>query len=447
MTTSPLHQFCATISHMSQFVCSSCGYVSASWYGKCPECKEWSTLKQFSEGKKNKRGGVVKAASFAPLNTVSTQKNSRIPTTVGECDRVLGGGFIHGEVVLIAGEPGVGKSTLLLKMLHNLNTIYVSGEESGEQIKQRADRLSIDLSRIHVSTDIEIQSIISGLQSSDINCDVVVIDSIQTMYSQSLDAPLGSTSHIKEVTSRLVEYAKTSGKVVVIVGHVTKEGDIAGPKTLEHLVDCVLYLEGERHSHYRLLRVQKNRFGPTDEVGIFEMRQEGLVEIAKPSDLIDSTTSHEAGRSLVVSIEGSRALFYEIQSLVVPTVLPVPRRVVSGIDFNRLQLLLAVMRKHMGISLDTSDIYVSVVGGLTAKTPAADLGIVASIASSIGNSVLPEKTAFIGEIGLLGEIRGIYGQKKIIQDSERFGLDKIYSSEDVSSVKYLKKLIVKNGKS
>lgn len=430
---------------MSQFVCSSCGYSSASWYGKCPECKEWNTFKQFSDGSKSKRSTVTKAASFAPLTAVSSQKNSRIATTVGECDRVLGGGFIRGEVILIAGEPGVGKSTLLLKMLHNLNTLYISGEESGEQIKQRADRLSIDLSKLHVSTDIEIHGILSGLQSTSIENDVVVIDSIQTMYSNSLDAPLGSTSHVKEVTSKLVEYAKASGKVVIIVGHVTKEGDIAGPKMLEHLVDCVLYLEGERHSHYRLLRVQKNRFGPTDEVGIFEMRQEGLVEIAKPSDLIDSTTSQEAGRSLVVSIEGSRALFYEIQSLVVPTVLPVPRRVVSGVDFNRLQLLLAVMRRHMGISLDSSDIYVSVVGGLSAKTPAADLGIVASIASSITNTVLPEKTAFIGEIGLLGEVRGIYGQKKVIQDSQRFGLEKIFSSDDISSVKLMKKLLLKYG--
>lgn len=432
---------------MAQFVCSSCGNVTATWYGKCPECKEWNTLKEFSDGSKSRRSPTVKTASFSQLNSVNTQKSTRISTTVGECDRVLGGGFIPGEVVLMAGEPGVGKSTLLLTMLQNLSTIYISGEESGEQIKQRADRLSINLSKMHVSTDIEIQGIISALQTTPIQCDVIVIDSIQTMYSSSLDAPLGSTSHIKDVTSRLVEFAKTTGKIIIIVGHVTKEGDIAGPKTLEHLVDCVLYLEGEKHSHYRILRVQKNRFGPTDEVGIFEMRQEGMVEIAKPSDLIDSTTSHEAGRSLVVSIEGSRALFYEIQSLVVPTVLPVPRRVVSGIDFNRLQLLLAVMRKHMGISLDSNDIYVSVVGGLSAKTPAADLGIIASIASSINNVPLQEKTAFIGEIGLLGEVRGIYGQKKVIQDCKRFGLNKIFSSEDVSSVKLVKKMILKHGNS
>lgn len=426
-----------------QYVCSNCGFSSASWYGKCPECKEWNTLKKFSTGSKKSKGGAgpAKKASFATLEQVSSLSGQRIKTGVYEFDRVIGGGFIGGEVILAAGAPGVGKSTLLLKILSAVKTMYISGEESGEQIKQRADRIGADISNLHFSSDIEVNSLISALEAHIDEYDVVVIDSIQTVYASHVESTIGSMSQIKEAATRFVEFAKTHNKPLVIVGHITKEGDIAGPKMLEHLVDCVLYLEGERQSHFRVLRARKNRFGPTDEVGIFEMRDSGLEEVSQPTALIDASTDQEAGRSLVSSVEGSRALFYEIQTLVVPTALAIPRRVVSGVDINRLQLLLAVMRKHMHVKLDTYDVYVNVVGGLSAKTPGADLGIIAALLSSANNKPLKKNSAFIGEVGLLGEIRSVYGEDKVIRDTKRFGLDKIYSSKDIKSVKGLKRIL------
>lgn len=432
---------------MTQYVCSSCGYGSVSWYGKCPECSEWNTFKKFSTGSKktDKRGGVSlgdrKAATFSTLGTLSPLASHRHQTGIHEFDRVLGGGFINGEVVLIGGAPGVGKSTLLLKILSSMRTVYISGEESGEQIKQRADRTQVDISHIQFSSDIEVTGLVSALENNLADFDIVVVDSIQTVYSGALDSPLGSVSQIKESAVRFVEFAKSNSKIVVIVGHITKDGDIAGPKMLEHLVDCVLYLEGEKQSHFRLLRAHKNRFGPTDEVGIFEMKETGLEQVDKPSALIDKSTSAEAGRAMVSSVEGSRALFYEIQSLVVPTALSIPRRVVTGVDMSRLQLLLAVMQRHMGIKLDSHDVYVNVVGGLSAKTPAADLGIIAALLSSSLTTPVPQQTAFIGEIGLLGEVRSVYGQDKVIESTKRFGLSKIYSSKDIPTVKRMKSVL------
>lgn len=387
--------------------------------------------------------GDRKAATFSTLGKLSPLTSQRSQTGIHEFDRVLGGGFINGEVILIGGAPGVGKSTLLLKILSKMRTVYISGEESGEQIKQRADRTQVDVSHIQFSSDIEVTGLISALEQNMGDFDIVVVDSIQTVYSGSLDSPLGSVSQIKESAVRFVEFAKSNSKIVVIVGHITKDGDIAGPKMLEHLVDCVLYLEGEKQSHFRILRAHKNRFGPTDEVGIFEMKDSGLEQVDKPSALIDKATVAEPGRAMVASIEGSRALFYEIQSLVVPTALSIPRRVVTGVDINRLQLLLAVMRRHMGIKLDSHDVYVNVVGGLSAKSPSADLGIIAALLSSTLNAPVPMQTAFIGEIGLLGEVRSVYGQDKVIESTKRFGLSKIYSSHDIATVKRMKGVLFK----
>lgn len=440
-----LHIKCVKISGMTQYVCSSCGFSSASWYGKCPECREWNSFKKFTAAPANKgrntAGSPAEKAAFTHLSDKQQLSGKRLQTGIHEFDRVLGGGFITGEAVLIAGEPGVGKSTMLLSMLSAMNIIYISGEESAEQVRQRADRTHAQTDNIRFSNTIEIDSIIAALEDTDDDFDAVVIDSVQTMHSDRLDSPMGSVSQIKETAARCVEWSKRSGKIVIIVGHVTKEGDIAGPKMLEHLVDCVLYLEGEKESHFRILRARKNRFGPTDEVGIFAMTDKGLEQVDKPEALIDSSTDAEPGRSIVISVEGSRALYYEIQCLVVPTQLAVPRRVVSGIDYNRLQLLLAVMRKHMSVHLDTYDIYINVVGGLTAKTPAADLGIIAAVYSSAKNTPLPAKSAFIGEIGLLGEVRSVYRQDKAIQEARRFGLKKIYSSKDIRDVKGLKKAL------
>jgi len=428
---------------MSQYVCENCGFGSASWYGKCPECHQWSTFKKFSTGTKKSTGrdGIEKKATFSTLKTRTKQSSKRIPTDVHECDRVLGGGFIEGEVILIAGAPGVGKSTLLLKILSHLRTVYVSGEESGEQILQRAERLQVDTSKLLFSSDNEVMGILSALQDNAGDYDVVVIDSIQTVYSSSIEASMGSVSQIKESASKIVEWAKRNHTIVIIVGHITKDGDIAGPKTLEHLVDCVLYLEGEPQSSFRILRAHKNRFGATDEVGIFEMKETGIEEVDKPSVLIDPATQYESGRALVATIEGSRPLFYEVQSLVVPSALTIPRRVVTGVDSNRLQLLLAVMRRHMGVKLDTYDVYVNIVGGLSARTPSADLGIIASILSAVEDKPLQAGTVFIGEVGLLGEVRAVQGQHKVLDNISRFGLKKAFSSVDIQTVKRIKSLV------
>lgn len=433
---------------MTQYVCSSCGYGSASWYGKCPECQEWNTFKKFVTDSKKSRSslsgsGVIGKASLAPLGDRASLQSRRMPTSLYECDRVLGGGFVEGEALLIAGPPGIGKSTLLLKILAHLKTVYISGEESGEQVLSRAQRIGVDTSTMMFSSDNEVMSILSALDDVKDECDVVVIDSIQTVYSSTVESGMGSVTQIRESAVKLVEWAKRSGKVVLIVGHVTKDGDIAGPKTLEHLVDCVLYLEGEPQSAFRLLRAHKNRFGATDEVGIFEMKETGIEEVDKPTDLIDSATQSEPGRALVCAIEGSRPLFYEVQSLVVPTTLSIPRRVVTGVDFNRLQLLLAVMRRHMHVGLDSFDVYVNIVGGLTVKTPSADLGIIASLLSAIEEKPLPQGTVYIGEVGLLGEIRTVHGQQKLTSHLDRFGLKKAVSNDNLPSVKRLKYVLWK----
>jgi len=423
---------------MAQYICSKCGYGSASWYGKCPSCGEWNTLEARADtkGKRTKSSPATKA-EFTPLAKLSSLSTQRFKTNIHEFDRVVGGGFIKGEVVLIAGEPGVGKSTLLLRLLSSFRTMYVSGEESGEQIKQRADRVKIDTSKLLFSYAESVESIVASLEARKKDFDMIVIDSIQTIYSEAVPSGFGSVSQIKESVNTLTDFAKRADKILIVVGHVTKGGDIAGPKTLEHLVDCVLYLEGERHSHFRLLRATKNRFGPTDEVGIFAMTEQGMSQVDKPTIFMDEGTQKSPGRALVASVEGSRALFYEIQSLVVPTTLPVPRRVASGVDYNRLQLLLAVIRKHMKISLDKYDVYVNVVGGLSAKSPAADLGIIASVVSSVKDTPLPANSAFIGEVGLLGEVRAVYGEQKAIADAQRFGLKKIYTSKTIPSIKNL----------
>lgn len=422
------------------FICSSCGYGSASWYGKCPQCSEWNTFEKQETGKASRRSGNAPKAEFRPLSKLDSVSSHRKSVGLFEFDRVLGGGFVEGETILIAGEPGVGKSTLLLNLLSVFKTMYVSGEESGQQVKQRAERLGAKTDNIKFSNDISVESIIQALHVEK-DFDIVVIDSIQTVYSASIPSPMGSASQIKESAAQLVDYTKQNNKILIIVGHVTKEGDIAGPKTLEHLVDCVLYLEGERQSQFRVLRAKKNRFGPTDEVGLFEMKQEGMHAIDNPTIFLDEAHIHAPGSSSIAVVEGSRTLFFEIQSLVVKTSLSIPRRVVSGIDYNRLQLLLAVMRKYLNVRFDEYDVYVNVVGGVTAKSPSADLGIVMSILSSLTNKVLPKKAVSIGEIGLLGEIRYIQGQDKAIKEALRLKFDHVYSSKNLSSVKAIKKII------
>lgn len=427
---------------MSFYICSQCGYGSASWLGRCPNCGEFNTLKQqpdFAEATEGKE--ETKKLILTPFKKIQSLKKERLKTGIFEFDRVLGGGIIPGEVILLTGEPGVGKSTLLLQNLAKLKTVYISGEEAEEQIKERAERLNVSLTNFLFSDDLQIEGIIDGLEEIKENLEVVVIDSIQTVYSKSISGPPGSMAQLKESTMKLITLAKKLKIGLIIVGHITKGGEIAGPKTLEHLVDCVLSFEGERISNFRLLRASKNRFGPTDEIGIFEMKQQGLSEVTNPLVFLEHKDQQEVGKAIVGVVEGKRPLFFEIQTLAVPTMLAIPRRVVKGLDYNKVLLLLAVVRKYLNHPLDKFDIYANVIGGVDIKSTASDLGLIASLISSLKNVALPKKSIFIGEVGLLGEIRRVYFEEKILREAKRMGFKTIYSSLNILNIKSLKNLI------
>lgn len=427
---------------MTFFVCSNCGFGSASWYGRCPDCGKWNTLVEKPEfaNKENKKESVKKI-SITPLKNIKTEKKSRIKTNIFEFDRVLGGGFVPGEVILLTGEPGIGKSTLILQSLKDLKTLYISGEESAEQVKERADRLKINLDNFLFSNDLQIEGIIKSAEEIKDKIKVVVIDSIQTVYSSSLENQSASISQIKETTKLLVNFAKKNNLIVIIIGHITKEGEIAGPKTLEHFVDTVLHFEGEKISNYRLIRPLKNRFGSTNEIGIFEMTSTGLKEVDNPLAFLESENTNQPGKAIVGIAEGKRPLFFEIQTLVVPTSLAVPRRVVKGLDYNKILLLLAVLKKQLYIPFDNFDIYVNVIGGVLIKNPGSDLGVIASFLSSIKNISLPKNSLFLGEVGLLGEIRKSFFEEKIISEAKRLGFKQIFSSQNIKNIKQLKSLL------
>ncbi len=427
---------------MTFFVCSNCGFGSASWYGRCPDCGKWNTFVEKPEfaNKENKKESIKKI-SITPLKNIKTEKKSRIKTNIFEFDRVLGGGFVPGEVILLTGEPGIGKSTLILQSLKNLKTLYISGEESAEQVKERADRLNINLDNFLFSNDLQIEGIIQSAEEIKNKIEVVVIDSIQTIYSSSLENQSASISQIKEATKLLVNFAKKNNLIVIIIGHITKEGEIAGPKTLEHFVDTVLHFEGEKISNYRLIRPLKNRFGSTNEIGIFEMTSTGLKEVDNPLAFLQSENTNQPGKAIVGIAEGKRPLFFEIQTLVVPTSLAVPRRVVKGLDYNKILLLLAVLKKQLHIPFDNFDIYVNVIGGVLIKNPGSDLGVIASFLSSIKNISLPKNSLFLGEVGLLGEVRKSFFEEKIISEAKRLGFKQIFSSQNIKNIKQLKSLL------
>jgi len=430
---------------MSFFVCKNCGFGSASWYGKCPDCGKWNTLVEkpdFAKTTSDKtKKEPLKKISVTSLKKIKSQERSRVKTGIFEFDRVLGGGFVSGEVILLTGEPGIGKSTLILQALKNIRTLYISGEESAEQVKNRADRLGINLENILFSNDLQVEGIIESAIEMKNQIDILVIDSIQTVYSKDIEGAASSVSQLKETAKLLVTFAKKNNIAVLIIGHITKEGEIAGPKSLEHFVDCVLNFEGEKVSNYRLIRTSKNRFGGTDEIGIFEMTEKGLKEIDNPLIFLESNRSSEPGKAIVGVAEGKRPLFFEIQTLVVPTVLPVPRRVVKGLNYNKVLLLLAVVRKNLNIPLDGYDIYVNVIGGVSITAPSADLGLIASLISSIKNKPLSPTSLFIGEVGLLGEVRKTFFEEKVTTEGKRLGFKKIFSGRNIKNVKELKNLI------
>lgn len=407
------------------FVCQECGYETRGWLGKCPACTKWNTFVEEVQESGNKgSAGMGKEPVPVCINDIQIDNEQRYSTGIKELDRVLGGGMVEGSLILVGGDPGIGKSTLLLQICQSIKyesgLLYVSGEESTKQIKLRANRLGVNNPSLSMVSDTNFNSIERLVSSSKPG--LVVIDSIQTIYNEELSSAPGSVSQVREVTAGLMRIAKTLGVTIVIVGHVTKEGAIAGPRVLEHMVDTVLYFEGERHLSYRVLRAVKNRFGSTNEIGIFEMRDVGLVEVSNPSAMMLSGRGENVPGSVVVSsVEGTRPMLVEVQGLVTVTNFGMPRRMATGVDYNRITLLMAVLEKRVGLQLHNYDAYVNVVGGIKVDEPACDLGIITAIASSFKNIAVDENTVLIGEVGLTGEIRAVSQVDKRIMEANRIG--------------------------
>ena len=409
------------------FFCSDCGHESSKWLGQCPACKSWNTFVEEKQSVTKKGGAKPRRASASPMNMseVSIKSEERIPTGIGELDRVLGGGIVTGSLSLVGGDPGIGKSTLLLQVCRNLvnakrKVLYVSGEESAHQIKMRAERIGAFEDELLLFCETILEEILEGIRK--VRPEFVVIDSIQTMFSEELTAAAGSVSQVREVTAQMMRIAKEENIAVFIVGHVTKEGVVAGPRTLEHMVDTVLYFEGEREAAYRILRGVKNRFGSTNEIGVFEMCADGLTEVENPSKMMLNGRPVDASGSVVVcSLEGTRPILIEIQALISPTSFQMPRRTAVGIDYNRVNLLMAVLEKRVGLQLGGCDAYVNLAGGMRLVEPAIDLGIILAIASSYKNIPLPEDTIIFGEVGLVGEVRRVSQGDQRIKEAEKLG--------------------------
>jgi DNA repair protein RadA/Sms len=408
-----------------RFVCQQCGYESLSFLGRCPGCGSWNSLvAEVSPSEGISRPAGLKA-SPALLARISDITGERLISTLSEWDRVLGGGLVPGSLILVGGAPGIGKSTLLLQVAHRLaarygKILYVSGEESPGQVRLRAQRLEALNGEIYFLGETDVEAILAGIES--LRPVAVIVDSIQTMFLPTIQAAPGSVSQVRECAARFLRLAKDGGPAVILVGHVTKEGFLAGPRVLEHLVDTVLYLEGERYQAYRILRAAKNRFGSTNEIGIFEMVSGGLKEVANPSELLlAERPAGVAGSSVVACLEGTRPLLLEIQALVSPTTFGNPRRLATGVDFNRALLLTAVLEKRAGLHLGGYDIYLNVAGGIAINEPAADLGICLAIASGLKDRPVEAETLVLGEVGLAGEVRAVSQVERRIEEAVRLG--------------------------
>lgn len=416
----------------SAFFCKECGAESAKWLGQCPSCRAWDSMVEEPVAPKGKAavsqaGRSVRRSEPEKLSAVKTRNDTRILTGMEEFDRVLGGGIVDSSLVLVGGDPGIGKSTLLLQVCRilagkGIEVLYISGEESTQQIKMRADRLGKFEGELMLLSETSLDNIEETVLER--KPQVVIIDSIQTMYREDIAASPGSVSQVRETTGSLLRLAKGQGVTVFIVGHVTKEGVVAGPRVLEHMVDTVLYFEGDNSSDYRVLRAVKNRFGSTNEIGVFEMRGDGLREVRNPSEyMLAGTPVGEPGSVITATVEGTRPILLEIQALCCQTSFNIPRRTSVGIDFNRVNLLMAVMEKRMGIKLSFCDAYVNVAGGMKVGEPALDLPIVLALLSSFTNKPLPDKTFCFGEIGLTGEVRGVSQAEQRVTEAEQLGYE------------------------
>jgi DNA repair protein RadA/Sms len=414
------------------FFCQECGYESSKWMGQCPACREWNTFVEETIDKKSAaKGGRVAAktteAKTVPLSQIEMTQDKRMSTDMKELDRVLGGGIVQGSLVLVGGDPGIGKSTLLLQVCRNLSekgvrVLYISGEESLQQIKIRAERIGTFGDSLALLCETNLDTIKSVIDRE--KPQIVIIDSIQTMYNEEVSSAPGSVSQVRESTGVFMQIAKGMGISIFIVGHVTKEGVVAGPRVLEHMVDTVLYFEGDRHAAYRILRGVKNRFGSTNEIGVFEMRQNGLMEVENPSEYMLSGKPEGASGSVVAcSMEGTRPILVEVQALVCHSNFGIPRRTAAGTDFNRVNLLMAVLEKRLGLKLGDCDAYVNIAGGVKMNEPAIDLGIVLAIISSYRERPIDEKTICFGEVGLSGEVRAVSMAEQRVTEAKKLGFN------------------------
>ncbi len=432
------------------YICQSCGSVSSRWAGRCESCNEWNTIiEELSEvsipkglGSK-KKGNII---DFTDLLHDTAKVYTRHKTKIDEFDRVMGGGVVPGSAILIGGDPGIGKSTLLLQAVcalssNNISCVYISGEESIDQIRMRANRLGLSNNSVKLASATSVRDILESVRSIANGVDLLVIDSIQTMYVDTLDSAPGTVTQVRTSAQEIIRMAKSRDISVIFVGHVTKDGNIAGPRVLEHLVDTVLYFEGDRSHHFRILRSVKNRFGPTDEIGVFEMAQQGLVEVKNPSALFLSQR-HEgvAGSAVLAALEGTRPLLVEVQALVAPSSLGSPRRAVIGWDNNRLAMIVAVLETRCSVSLSSHDIFLNIAGGIRINEPAADLAVAAALISAINNFPLPKDMVFFGEIGLAGEVRQVSQPEIRLKEASKLGFERaiIPQTNSKSSKKTIK---------
>jgi DNA repair protein RadA/Sms len=412
------------------FTCQQCGAKSAKWLGKCPNCGAWDSYVEevVSSGKLNIAKVPLGKNKVVNLSQINTEGEFRLITRIKELDRVLGGGIIPGSIILVGGDPGIGKSTLMLQMckgLKQFKPLYITGEESLQQIKYRSKRISGIPEDLSLLAETNIEQIEYAIKTSEAN--VIIVDSIQSVYSDKVESTPGSVTQVRECTALLIKIAKQTGKAIFIIGHVTKEGVIAGPKILEHMVDTVIQFEGEKTYSYRILRATKNRFGSTNEIGIFEMSDSGLKEVNNPSELfLAQRDQNDSGIAIVAAIEGTRPILLEVQSLVTRTGYPVPQRTANGFDLRRLNMILAVLEKRIGEKFRQNDVFVNIAGGVYINDPAIDLGIAASLVSSIRNKTIDPKKILIGEVGLTGEVRAVSAVEQRIKEAEKLGFKKAF---------------------